>query len=60
MNSIIDGWFGESGVMSPGFETEAKAEAEFLEFYADDEHKGCFVYELPEKTMTDHRWVIAY
>lgn len=47
-------YYGQNGVMSEGWDTEAEANAEMQQWYQDDEHEGCYVTELNGK------WVIAY
>ena len=54
-NKIISGWYGKNGVMSDGWDSEAEAQAEFNEFYTDDEYADCEIIE-----RSDGKWVIAY
>lgn len=55
-SKIITGYYGKDGAMTSGWETEEEAQAEFDEYYADDENfEGCFVHQ-----ESDGEWVIAY
>lgn len=51
---MISGYYGQSGAMSEGWDTEDEAEKEFNEWYQDDEYSDCYVTEYNGK------WVIAY
>lgn len=52
--NIITGYYGKDGAMSEGWDTENEAQAEFDEFYQDEEYEDCEIIKHNDK------WVIAY